>query len=132
MKQHYKKAQPVKEVPVKSYKEGIHYYMDGERVVFTALFHIQRGQCCGNGCRHCPYDPKHKKGKVVLAKESLKFEIMRIEDIQKQLKEIQNKDFNNMTPEQLQAIVDQLLNFTEEAETQLDNDINQIDESENS
>ena len=113
-------------------KQGIHYYMEGERVIFTALFHIQRGSCCGNGCRHCPYDPKHKKGKVVLSKESLKLEIMRIEDIQKQLKEIQNKDFNNMTPEQLQAIVDQLLNFTEEAETQLDNDINQIDESENS
>lgn len=48
------------------YKDGlvkdIHYYMDGERVVFTALFHLQRGQCCGNGCRHCPYDPKHKHG----------------------------------------------------------------------
>lgn len=48
------------------YKDGflkdVHYYMDGNRVVFTALFHIQRGQCCGNGCKHCPYDPKHKKG----------------------------------------------------------------------
>ncbi len=47
---------------VKSYKEGIHYNMDGERVVFTALFHLERGQCCGNGCQHCPFDPKHKKG----------------------------------------------------------------------
>lgn len=47
---------------VKLYKEGIHYYMEGERVIFTALFHIERGQCCGNGCRHCPYEPKHKKG----------------------------------------------------------------------
>lgn len=36
--------------------------MDGERVVFTALFHLQRGSCCGNGCKHCPYDPKHKHG----------------------------------------------------------------------
>jgi len=53
---------------VKSYKDGmvenIHYYVEGERVVFTALFHLQRGQCCGNGCRHCPYHPKHKKGTV--------------------------------------------------------------------
>ena len=52
----------------KSYKDGmvedIHYYVEGERVVFTALFHLQRGQCCGNGCRHCPYHPKHKKGTV--------------------------------------------------------------------
>ena len=132
MKQRYKTKQHAPVEHAKSYKEGIHYYRDGERVVFTALFHIQRGSCCGNGCRHCPYDPKHKKGKVVLSKESLKLEIMRIKEIEKQLKEIQNKDFNNMTPEQLQAIVDQLLNFTEEAEAQLDNDINQINESENS
>jgi hypothetical protein len=53
---------------VKSYKDGmvedIHYYVEGERVVFTALFHLQRGQCCGNHCRHCPYYPKHNKGTV--------------------------------------------------------------------
>ena len=46
--------------------EGTHYYMEGERVVFTALFHIQRGQCCGNGCKHCPYDPKHIKNNTNL------------------------------------------------------------------
>ena len=54
----------MQEVLVKSYKEDIHYYMEGERVIFTALFHIERGQCCGNGCRHCPYEPKHKKGTI--------------------------------------------------------------------
>jgi hypothetical protein len=21
----------------------------------TATFHLQRGKCCHNGCRHCPY-----------------------------------------------------------------------------
>jgi 2-iminoacetate synthase ThiH len=47
--------------------------MDGDRVVFTALFHIQRGSCCGNGCRHCPYEQKHVKGKEALAKEFIKF-----------------------------------------------------------
>jgi hypothetical protein len=47
--------------------ENIHYYMEGERVIFTSLFHIERGQCCGNGCRHCPYDPKHKKGTTRVA-----------------------------------------------------------------
>jgi len=49
--------------------EGIHYTLDGDRVVFTALFHIQRGMCCGNGCKNCPYEQKHVKGKVVIAKE---------------------------------------------------------------
>ncbi|MCG9881787.1 MAG: DUF5522 domain-containing protein [Bacteroidia bacterium] len=24
-------------------------------MVFTEAFHLQRGYCCGNGCRHCPY-----------------------------------------------------------------------------
>jgi hypothetical protein len=35
--------------------EGIHYYMDGPYLVFTELYHIQKGYCCRNGCRHCAY-----------------------------------------------------------------------------
>jgi len=23
--------------------------------VFTAAYHVARGSCCGNICRHCPY-----------------------------------------------------------------------------
>ena len=42
--------------------EGIHYYLEGERVVFTDIFHFQRGSCCDNGCRHCPYTKPRKKG----------------------------------------------------------------------
>ena len=61
----------MQEVLVKSYKEDIHYYMEGERVIFTALFHIERGQCCGNGCRHCPYEPKHKKGNQIIQEKYL-------------------------------------------------------------
>jgi hypothetical protein len=52
-------------------KEGIDYYMEGERVIFTALAHIQRGSCCGNGCRHCPYDPKHKRLNTKLQEKHL-------------------------------------------------------------
>lgn len=37
------------------------YYMEGGFKVYTESFHIKRGWCCGNGCRHCPYFPKHKK-----------------------------------------------------------------------
>lgn len=53
--------------------KDIDYYMEGERVIFTALFHINRGQCCGNGCRHCPYTPKHTKGRVVVSEKIIKF-----------------------------------------------------------
>ena len=44
-------------------KEGTDYYLDpnGYRV-FTEAYHLNRGYCCGNGCRHCPYFPKHIKG----------------------------------------------------------------------
>ena len=133
MKQHYKTKQHAPVVPVKSYKEGIHYYMDGERVVFTALFHIQRGSCCGSGCRHCPYNPKHTKGKVVLAKKFSKFQDMDLKDIEKQLEELQKVDFSTMSPEQIQGIIDQLFEITTDAETQLNKDIQtQVDESENS
>jgi hypothetical protein len=32
------------------------YYVDENgRVVFTAAYHLRRGACCGNGCRHCPF-----------------------------------------------------------------------------
>jgi len=56
----------------KKLQENIHYYLEGERVVFTALFHLQRGQCCGSGCRHCPYEPKHKKGGTLVEKKFVK------------------------------------------------------------
>ncbi len=32
------------------------YYFDGPFLVFTAAYHLRRGFCCGNDCRHCPYD----------------------------------------------------------------------------
>lgn len=34
---------------------GVHYYREGNMWVFTELYHILKGSCCGNGCRHCPY-----------------------------------------------------------------------------
>jgi hypothetical protein len=38
-------------------KEGKDFYYNEDRnVVFTASYHLQRGSCCGNGCRHCPFN----------------------------------------------------------------------------
>ena len=42
------------------------YYLENGKVVFTPNYHIERGDCCGSGCRHCPYDPKHLKGNTKL------------------------------------------------------------------
>jgi len=35
--------------------EGEDYYCEGAAIVFTAEYHLRRGTCCGNACRHCPY-----------------------------------------------------------------------------
>ena len=37
---------------------GDYYFMDG-LMVFTAGYHLRRGYCCDNDCRHCPF----KEGK---------------------------------------------------------------------
>jgi len=38
------------------------YYLENGKVVFTPEYHLQRGDCCGSGCRHCPYIPVSIKG----------------------------------------------------------------------
>lgn len=35
--------------------EGEDYTVEDGLLVFTAAYHLKRGYCCGNGCRHCPY-----------------------------------------------------------------------------
>jgi hypothetical protein len=38
------------------------YYFEHGLLVYTAAYHLKRGYCCGSGCRHCPYEPKHVEG----------------------------------------------------------------------
>ncbi len=45
-----------------------HFYEENGRVVFTEQYHIDRGYCCGNGCRHCPYEPKAQRGNTTIKK----------------------------------------------------------------
>lgn len=35
------------------------YYIEGGFYVFTRAYHLKRGSCCNNGCRHCPYGLKN-------------------------------------------------------------------------
>jgi hypothetical protein len=39
------------------------YYIENGYKVFTEQYLKSRGYCCGSGCRHCPYEPKHTKTK---------------------------------------------------------------------
>lgn len=36
--------------------EDIDFYMENGLMVLSSWFHLKRGECCGNACRHCPYD----------------------------------------------------------------------------
>ncbi|WP_207497290.1 DUF5522 domain-containing protein [Aridibaculum aurantiacum] len=37
--------------------EGEDFYYDvSGYMVLTEKYHLERGSCCGNGCRHCPYN----------------------------------------------------------------------------
>ena len=38
-------------------KEGTDFYFNEQGLmVLTEKYHRERGYCCGNGCRHCPFD----------------------------------------------------------------------------
>jgi hypothetical protein len=40
--------------------EGADYYFNEQGyMVLTEKYHLQRGECCGNGCKHCPYQYKN-------------------------------------------------------------------------
>jgi hypothetical protein len=42
--------------PLKELIENKHYYMENGLMVLTERYHKSRGKCCGNQCRHCPFD----------------------------------------------------------------------------
>lgn len=43
--------------------EGVDFHLSKEGYrIMTELFLKNRGYCCGNGCKHCPYFPKAQKG----------------------------------------------------------------------
>lgn len=54
----------------KEFTEGVHYYFENGMMVLTERFLRERGYCCGNGCRHCPYpkdeDDQSKKSSISL------------------------------------------------------------------
>ncbi|MFN0276405.1 MAG: DUF5522 domain-containing protein [Chitinophagales bacterium] len=40
----------------KTLKEGIDYYLNSDGLlVFTEKYLLERGYCCSNDCKHCPY-----------------------------------------------------------------------------
>lgn len=38
-------------------EEGVDYYFSEDGLmVFTAAYHLKRGYCCKNKCKHCPWN----------------------------------------------------------------------------
>ena len=58
--------------------EGEDFYFNGQGLmVLTEKFHLRRGYCCGNGCKHCPYQyenvPEPKKNAADKRTSGFKF-----------------------------------------------------------
>ena len=51
-------------------EEGKDFYMEKGYRVMTEAYLTNRGYCCANGCRHCPYWPKAQKGNTRLRKDA--------------------------------------------------------------
>jgi hypothetical protein len=54
--------------------EGVDFYYNEEGyIVLTTKYHLEKGFCCGNGCRHCPYDfenvPEPKRSEMLKQKD---------------------------------------------------------------
>lgn len=47
------------------------YYNEDGYIVLTEKYHLEKGYCCGNGCRHCPYNyenvPEPKRSDLLRA-----------------------------------------------------------------
>lgn len=56
----------------KRFEEGLDYYYDAGNVVMTEEYHINRGYCCGSGCKNCPYEPRHQRGNQQVRKKPSK------------------------------------------------------------
>lgn len=57
-------------------KEGIDYYLNEQGLmVLTGKYHLDRGYCCGNGCRHCPFEyeavPEPKRSELLSVQDKV-------------------------------------------------------------
>ncbi len=48
------------------FEKGIDYYLKDGRIILTDIYLKKRGKCCGSGCLHCPYNPRHTNGSTEL------------------------------------------------------------------
>jgi len=59
------------------FREGEEFYYNEEGLmVLTEKYHRERGYCCGNGCKHCPFDyvnvPEPRRSKLLAQRKEEK------------------------------------------------------------
>jgi hypothetical protein len=42
-------------VQTETFVEGLDFYFEDGLMVLTRRYLLNRGYCCGSGCRHCPF-----------------------------------------------------------------------------
>jgi len=57
------------------FREGEEFYYNEEGLmVLTEKYHRERGYCCGNGCKHCPFNyinvPEPRRSKLIAQRAS--------------------------------------------------------------
>lgn len=55
--------------------ENIDFYYDEQGyMVLTEHYHLEKGHCCGYGCRHCPYHydcvPEPKRSQLLATQQA--------------------------------------------------------------
>lgn len=51
--------------------ENEDFYIENGYYVFTEKYHLKRGYCCKNACRHCPWNYKNTQAKKSESSENL-------------------------------------------------------------
>ena len=47
------------------------FYLSPEGyIIYTEKYHLKRGYCCKNGCKHCPYGYNKKTGNIDIQKKN--------------------------------------------------------------
>ncbi|MDR6560628.1 MULTISPECIES: DUF5522 domain-containing protein [unclassified Arcicella] len=58
-----KKTNPQKDNNPSKLTTDDFYINENGYMVFTEAYHLKRGYCCKNGCKHCPYG--FKKDRII-------------------------------------------------------------------
>ena len=45
-------------------KKDEYYYSKDGYIIFTEKYHLNRGYCCNNNCKHCPYKKNTSNDKI--------------------------------------------------------------------